>query len=110
MDRQSLEGVNQVLEQYLRIFCDYQQDNWLDILPLAEFTYNNAQHASTRMSPFFANYGQHPCCTLRIANPSLISGSNPSTEVLAQKLREIHDQAKSQLGQAQAKYKETYDA
>src|SRR6202165_1680552 len=28
------ERVNQVLEQYLRIFCDYQQDNWVQLLPL----------------------------------------------------------------------------
>jgi hypothetical protein len=54
------ERVNQVLEQYLRIFCDYQQDNWHELLPLAEFAYNNAKHASTQVSPFFANYGRHP--------------------------------------------------
>jgi Integrase zinc binding domain len=42
-----MQRVNQVLEQFLRIFCDYQQDDWLQLLPLAEFSYNNAQHAST---------------------------------------------------------------
>jgi hypothetical protein len=36
---------------------------------LAEFEYNNAKHSSTRMSPFFANYGLHPRCTLRVAPP-----------------------------------------
>ena len=45
-DRQ-MERVNQVLEQYLRIFCDYQQSNWHELLPLAEFAYNNAKHTST---------------------------------------------------------------
>jgi hypothetical protein len=39
------ERVNQILEQYLQIFCDYQQDNWSDLLPLAEFAYNNAKHS-----------------------------------------------------------------
>ena len=103
------ERVNQVLEQYLRIFCDHQQDNWLDILPLAEFAYNNAKHTSTRMSPFFANYGLHPRCTLRITPASPGTEQNPSAEALAQKYREIHDQAKAQLERAQAKYKENYD-
>ena len=51
------ERVNQTLEQYLRIYCDYQQDDWHQLLPLAEFIYNNMQNASTRVSPFFANYG-----------------------------------------------------
>src|SRR5882724_4074537 len=29
---------NQTLEQYLRVDCNYQQDNWSKLLPLAEFT------------------------------------------------------------------------
>src|SRR2546430_2376292 len=29
------ECVNQVLEQYLHIFCDYQQDDWYHLLQLA---------------------------------------------------------------------------
>ena len=36
------ERANQTLEQYLQMYCNYQQDNWLDLLPLAEFAYNNA--------------------------------------------------------------------
>ena len=36
------ERVNQTLEQYLRVYCDYHQDNWYELLPLAEFVYNNA--------------------------------------------------------------------
>src|SRR3954453_18286229 len=54
------ERVNQVLEQYLRCFLNYQQDNWLELLPLAEFAYNNSAHSSTNLTPFFANYGFHP--------------------------------------------------
>jgi hypothetical protein len=38
----------------------YQQDNWSNLLLLAEFAYNNAPNASTSVSPFFANKGYHP--------------------------------------------------
>ena len=48
-----VEHLNSMLEQYLRIYCNYQQDNWSKLLPLAEFTYNNAPH-SMGVSPFFA--------------------------------------------------------
>src|ERR1700722_11843948 len=34
------ERTNQTLEQYLRIYCNYQQDNWKGLLPLPEFAYN----------------------------------------------------------------------
>jgi hypothetical protein len=54
------EQTNQTLEQYLCIYCSYQQDNWDELLPLAEFAYNNASNASTGITPFFANKGYHP--------------------------------------------------
>ena len=41
------ERVNQVLEQYLRCSINYHQDNWIDLLPLAEFAYNNTIQDST---------------------------------------------------------------
>ena len=34
------ERVNQVLEQFLRCSINYHQDNWVDLLPIAEFAYN----------------------------------------------------------------------
>jgi len=52
--------VNQTLEQYLCTYCNYQQDNWSERLPLAEFAYNNAPSETTGVSPFFANKGYHP--------------------------------------------------
>ena len=58
------ERTNQTLEQYLRIFCNYQQDNWNTLLPLAEFTYNNTPSATMGISPFFANKGYHPNLTI----------------------------------------------
>jgi len=53
------EWTNQILEQYLCLYCNYQQDNWSELLPLAEFAYNNAPSATTGISPFFANKGYH---------------------------------------------------
>ena len=32
------ERLNSVLEQYLRIYCDYQQTDWATLLPMAEFS------------------------------------------------------------------------
>ena len=41
------ERLNSVLEQYLRMFCDYQQTDWASLLPLAKFSYNNSKHSAT---------------------------------------------------------------
>ena len=49
-----VEWINSMLKQYLQTYCNYEQSNWSKLLPLAEFTYNNAPHATTGVSPFFA--------------------------------------------------------
>jgi hypothetical protein len=43
---------NQTLEQYLRIFCGTQQDNWHSWLPLAQYTKNSWPSATTKQTPF----------------------------------------------------------
>src|SRR2546430_14556188 len=54
------EQLNQTLEQYLRCYVDQEQDNWVSLLPLAQFAYNSAESSTTKMSPFYANYGYNP--------------------------------------------------
>ena len=54
------EQVNQALEQYLRCYVDYNLSNWSDLLPSAEFAYNNQAHEGIEESPFFLEYGSHP--------------------------------------------------
>ena len=60
------EHVNQTLEQYIWIFTNYQLNNWSSLLPLAEFSYNNAPNATTGVSPFFANKGYDPTITIHL--------------------------------------------
>jgi len=63
----------------------YQHDDWLALLSQAEFAYNNTMHASTGISPFFANYGFHPRFSLDIPGDSV----NPSAEERATRLGQI---------------------
>jgi len=55
-----VERLNSTLEQYLCIYCNYEQDSWSKLLPLAEFAYNNTPHSSTGILPFFAMRGYDP--------------------------------------------------
>eukprot|EP00833_Pecoramyces_ruminatium_P006384 jgi/Orpsp1_1/1180416/evm.model.c7180000073352.1 len=54
------ERVNSVIEQYLRCYSNYKGSDWYKFLHFAEFSYNNAVQESTKVSPFFANYGYNP--------------------------------------------------
>lgn len=50
---QSNASTSITLRQYLRIYCNYEQDNRSKLLPLAEFAYNNAPRAP-RAYPHFS--------------------------------------------------------
>jgi len=40
------ECINQVIEAYLRSYCNYEQNDWLEMLAMAEFAYNNSRHSA----------------------------------------------------------------
>jgi hypothetical protein len=54
------ERINQTIEAYLRSFINYEMDNWVGLLPMAEFAYNNSVTQATGISLFYANYSQYP--------------------------------------------------
>ena len=74
------ERMNQIVEAYLRHYTNWVQNDWHKWLAMAEFAYNNSIHATTGMSPFFANYGRHP---LIDHAPWVPSGRIPEQNVVA---------------------------
>jgi len=46
------ERVNQELDQYLWLFVNERQDNWYDLLSMAEFQHNNHVHSATQQPLF----------------------------------------------------------
>ena len=51
---------NSTIEAYLRAFVNFEQNDWAQLLPMAEFAYNNAKNASTGFTSFELNYGYYP--------------------------------------------------
>jgi hypothetical protein len=72
---------------------NYQHDDWLDLLFQAEFAYKNTTHASTGISPFFANYNFHPRFSLEIPGDSI----NPSAEERATRLGQVQQNLMAEL-------------
>jgi len=100
------ERTNQILEQYLCIYCNYQQDNWSELLPLAEFAYNNAPSATTGVSPFFANKEYHP--NLSVYPERDIASSCVRDFILD--LDELQDMLKKEIAKAQKQYQPSADS
>ena len=98
------EIVNKTLEQYLRCFLDYQQENWCDLLPIAEFSYNNAVHSSLKSSPFYINYGFHPT----IETSTHVS-NNPRSQEFVADFETLVETAQSEMRLAQQQQKRFAD-
>jgi len=97
------EWMNSTLEQYLRAYINYQQDNWKELLPMAEFAYNNGYQESIKRRPFFANYGVNPEYQ---TIGHLMQGKIAPAEDMSQ----LHDTLQAEMTEAQLRYKEYYDA
>ena len=97
------ECMNQTLEQYLRVYCNYQQDNWSELLPLMEFAYNNAPSTTTGVSPFFANKGYHPNITV---HPECDIASSRAHD-FAVDLDELQSTLKAEISMAQQRYQKS---
>ena len=54
------ERANRTLEDMLRAYVSYEQNDWDQHLTAAEIAINNSQQTSTKFSPYFLNYGRHP--------------------------------------------------
>ena len=104
-----MEQMNQTIEQYIRLYCNYQPDNWTELLSLAEFAYNNAFQTTIKCSPFYANYGYHPRFSMTPQNQK-ITMSAPAAATLANQLRTLHEKLIENIKLAQNHQAKFYDA
>jgi len=87
------------------MFIDHRQEQWPDWLGMAEFTYNNKAHSSTKVSPFKANYRQDP----RMGFEMRRKGKYKGAEKFMTKMKEIQEEAKAALEKAQEEMKKYAD-
>ena len=102
------ERVNTILDQYLRGYINYQQDNWTEILPMAEFAYNNTLLATTGITPFFALYGQHPWWIIK-QNPATNAPTPAVLKQWANQFENLNTYLTSEMVNAQATQSEQPD-
>jgi len=87
------ERLNQTIEANLRAFVGHEQDNWVGLLPMAEFAYNNSITMGNGMSPFYANYGFHPVSS----DPAATGPLNPASKLYAHWMHTVHKVSADQL-------------
>ena len=88
------ERMNQTVETYLRHYVNYRQDNWVKMLPTAEYAYNSTANETTGESPFMANYGYHPTI---VREPRGDTGKSPLAKMEVSELRLVHDRIREKI-------------
>src|SRR6266481_7265993 len=54
------ERANQWVEQYVRMFTKHEQNNWAELLPIAQYTHNSWPSATTKKAPYELILGYIP--------------------------------------------------
>uniref|UniRef100_A0A8H7K517 Chromo domain-containing protein n=1 Tax=Bionectria ochroleuca TaxID=29856 RepID=A0A8H7K517_BIOOC len=81
------------MEQYLRSYVNYPQDDWVQLLPLAQFVYNSAINESTKKTPMYANYGYTPT----VYGEAREAKDAPAATKAAEQLKQLHEELKTDL-------------
>ncbi|KAL0368286.1 UNVERIFIED_CONTAM: Transposon Tf2-12 polyprotein [Sesamum calycinum] len=102
------ERVNALVEDYLRHYVSASQRNWVDLLDVAQFSYNLHKSSATGMSPFELAYGQQPTTPHEIA-VQRTGGKCPAAYRYARSKQELLDEAKDSLAKAQRRMKKYAD-
>ena len=98
---------NSTMEAYLRVFVNFEQNDWARLLPMAEFAYNNAKNAITSHTLFELNCGYHP----RMSYEEEVDprSQSKSADELSAELRELMIICRENLHHAQELQKQAHD-
>ena len=88
------ERLNQMIEQYLRMYVNEEQNDWVEYLPMAQFAHNSAKSSTTGFSPFFANYGYEPTMGEPVPEPISLS---EDARIKAERIAKIHEQMRQNI-------------
>ena len=90
---------NSTMEAYLWAFVNFEQNDWAQLLLMAEFAYNNAKNASIGHTPFELNCRYHPWVSYK-KDLDLCSNSKTAEE-LSSKLQNLMAVCQQNLHHAQ---------
>jgi hypothetical protein len=99
------ERANQEIHAYMRIFVDYHQDDWVDVLPKAVFSYNTKLQSAIGTLPFEMAKGRQPNRGTEPAKKTKYLNA----EQFAKHMRLVADEAQAHLEIAKRDMARHYD-
>ena len=99
----STERANSEIERILRLWTNYEQNDWDNWLPLVELALNGRTSSTTKVSPFFLTHGYHldpilePTTTVHYRNENV----QQQARQIQDKLRKVKEWANVNMTAAQ---------
>jgi transposase InsO family protein len=108
------EIMNQYLDQRLRPFINYHQDNWSDLLPMMDYAQATLPHDSTGLAPFYIEFGYEPRTSFdwnRPTGPATARErlNREEAQQLAHRMHDAWQTARNNIQKAQDKQKTQAD-
>ena len=91
----------QELQAYFRAYLDFNQENWIELSPIAQYALNDAESAATGETPNFVTFGMK----------RIMGKENEENEDMThpEKMKVIHDKVRRDLDWNEAIQKKYYD-
>jgi hypothetical protein len=101
--------VNRSFVNLLRILVIEHHNQWDQILPQAEFAYNDSPKRSTGKSPFHILYGMQPRGVSELRDLGQSEIRSAGAEYFAAEMQKLHSQIRGQLHNYNQEYKHRAD-
>jgi hypothetical protein len=103
------EVVNKSLGNLLRSLVTEHHNQWDQILPQAEFAYNDSPNRSTGKSPFQILYGMQPRGVSELRDLEQSEIRSAGAEDFVAEMQKLHSQIRGQLQRSSQEYKHRVD-
>ena len=103
------ERMNRLIEETLRHYVSFAQNDWDKNIQLVAFAINNARNESIQNTPFFLNKGIHPRMPCGISDFPTALEMNPKTVAFTESMTEALSNAKRCMANAQSNQKQQAD-
>ena len=103
------ERVNRILEEMLRTFTRFNENNWTKLLPMLEFAVNSSYQSTIKKTPFKVDLGRVPHNPLVYTEFGKLLPKNKETEDFVAQLNYILETTRDLIRQAQDNQKKYHD-
>ena len=99
------EIANQEIERYLCSYVNHFQDDWVERLPMAEFSSNSNTSATTKVPPFLVSCGYIPRMSFEPVDLTALSTrerlANAKAKSIADRMQEVWDFTRAKITKSQ---------